>query len=111
MSLAIACPRCGNIHCVWSEDELFCPDCLLQEGPDTFKYREDNPYLHLTNHSSSPWNHLANRTLTRNTNLNPVLEEFEFHQLVENQIPNMDLEEERIEEKNESESEGNQDCV
>ncbi len=111
MSLAIACPRCGNLHCIWSEEELFCPDCLLQEGPDTYKYREGNPFWYLTNNSVAPWNRLANRILTRNTNLSPVLEEFEFHQLVENQIPTLDLEEERNEEENEPESERNQDCV
>jgi len=44
MSYHANCPRCGGWRCEWTDEELFCPDCLLCEGPEDFKYREENPY-------------------------------------------------------------------
>lgn len=43
----VKCPRCGSCTCEWSDEELFCPNCLLQEGPEDFIYREENPYAYL----------------------------------------------------------------
>ena len=104
MTIAMACPRCGRSHCIWSEDELFCPDCLLQEGFETFKYRENNPYWYLSLETFSPLESEEDTSLTPNINPAPIIEEFEFHHLYENQIPTLDIEEEeRIELENESE--------
>ncbi len=44
MKISVECPRCGSWRCEWTERDLFCPCCLLFEGPEDYKHWEDNPY-------------------------------------------------------------------
>lgn len=92
MSIAQTCPRCGSLHARWEEDELFCPDCLLQDHPDEWEHIENDRQWRMLFYflPECKLREAAKLELTQNANPEPP-EDFEAHSFEEHKIPTMDI--------------------